>query len=1091
LEKLVFIMNFKIGLFSILALVAVTVFPSLDSPDNTSEYTPRDSMKKASSAEGMQWIYNHLRGNLETGKIESNDWSRMRSAVADHNRVTQGASRENDLTWIEMGPDNVGGRTRAVLVVDDQTVYAGSAGGGLWKSVNGGNNWSSVASFPQCIVGSISQTLNGDIYVGTGNDFEVGASGDGSSSGLGAGLFRSADDGETWSVIDGTTPAWQNSGSNWNAINTLEGDATDADRVWIGGDAGFGYYDAGNDDLVMGQQDGINNGMCEDIDMSADGSVMLVTIAPGRVHRSTDGGQSFDQLFGSSGVLPSSMGRARVSVSDVDPNHCFVLYATNGGAMGGVWHSGNGGANWNEVWPDQIAEYNPMGDNNQGRYDLALIQSAIDPETAFIGGVTMWKVTSQGQPEQVAFNFGFGAFDLYVHSDIHEFINAPNGDLYIGCDGGIFKSTDNGQTFFEANRGYNVTQFYGIGISSGLSVIGGTQDNGTLLIPGDNTFSTEQEAISVYGGDGFDCDISQATYQDQVIAFATSQNGKLGRFDSNGAGGQFFDDEIIDLQNEEGDIGGFYTCIRNFEDTEDEDSQQYVTMVNLADSNIYDPNPNDEELVQVTLFTNNLNIPFQYTFEEGDTLHYWPVIYRPEFMSTELLESDPNYWWLEPQDIIEETVDCEIDSIPIDTISVIDEIMELTEVIYWDTTIIIDDIPVTINDSIIVVIGSDTTYMDQINYDIIEECFTTYTYGADSVESVRENRQIIDNYTSLFSIAFNGTNGIWITREALNMNTSPDWWKVVNAAPGSGVKAQEFTADGNNLFYSSWGGSLSRLSGLDSLWSVEDVNLLDNTTILGQAGGTITGIAPDPNDVNHLVITIGGYGTVSNGKVRETWNALDDAPIWEDIWFPVSNDMARMPCYDAIIDVSDESGQTIVVGTEFGVYVTDTGGGADGTEWVQRNDPMDPAQSTGIDACPTFSVRQQQIATDLTWRAPTNKGTVYAGTHGRGIFRSEALSFVGIDEQDDFAQDEMEQLLVYPNPTSENIFMNVDLNGSQDINLYVYNLRGELVLQQEKIRKGQGNHTLSMNISGLSTGTYIIHMDAGDQSSTGKFVVLD
>ena len=114
-------MNFRIGLFSILALVAVTVFPTLDPPDNTSEYTPRDSMKKASSAEGMQWIYNHLRGNLETGKIESNDWSRMRSAVADHNRVTQGASRENDLTWIEMGPDNVGGRTRAVLVVDDQT----------------------------------------------------------------------------------------------------------------------------------------------------------------------------------------------------------------------------------------------------------------------------------------------------------------------------------------------------------------------------------------------------------------------------------------------------------------------------------------------------------------------------------------------------------------------------------------------------------------------------------------------------------------------------------------------------------------------------------------------------------------------------------------------------------------------------------------------------------------------------------------------------------------------------------------------------------------------------------------------------------
>lgn len=1084
-------MKIKIGLLSVIALAAVTLFTSLDSPTTTSDYSPRDAMQKASSAEGMEWIYSRMRGNLETGKIESSDWLRMRNAVADHNRLNGNSSRETDLTWIEMGPDNIGGRTRAILLVDDVTAYAGSCGGGLWRSTNGGNNWSNVSSFPQCIVGSIAQTSNGDIYVGTGNDFEVGASGVGSSSGLGAGLFRSSDDGETWSLIDGTAPSFQNAGSNWNAINTLEGDPSISDRVWIGGDAGFGYYDAGSDNLVMGEQSGINNGMCEDIDVSSDGSVMLVSIAPGRVHRSTDGGQSFDQVFGSGGDLPSSMGRARVSVSDLDPNHCFVLYTTSGGSMGGVWHSGNGGANWNEVWPDQIAEFDPTGDNNQGRYDLALVQSAVDPETAFVGAVTMWKVTSQGQPEQVAFNFGFGGFELYVHSDIHEFKHAPNGDMYIACDGGIFKSTDNGQTFFAANRGYNVTQFYGIGMSSGVPVIGGSQDNGSIVILGDDSFSTEQEGMSVFGGDGFDCDISQSTYQDHVVVFATSQNGHLGRFDNEGGGGQFFDDEIIDLQDDEGDIGGFYTCIRNFEDTEDEDSQQYVIMVNPADSSIYDPNPDDEELTQMTLFTNNLNIPFDYTFEAGDTLHYWPVIYRPEFTSSTLFENDSTYWWLEAQDVIAENIDCEYDSIPTDTVSVIDEIIEMTEIIYWDTVIVINGEPITISDSIIVVTGVDTTYMDQILYDILEDCFTTYTYGADSVESVKEHRLVLDQYTGLFSIAFNGTNGIWITRDALNMNTSPDWWKVVGTAPGNGVKAQEFTADGNHLFYSSWGGSLSRVSNLDSLWSVEDIALLDNTTILGQAGGVVTGIAPDPNDVNHVVITVGGYGTVSNGKVRETWNALDDAPLWEDIWFPTSNEMARMPVYDAIIDVSDESGQTIVVGTEFGVFATDTGGGASGEEWVQRNDPMDPAQSTGIDACPTFSMRQQQQAVDVAWRAPTNKGVIYAGTHGRGIFRSETLGFVGVEEEDGFGQNVSEQLLVYPNPTSETIYMNVDLATDQDINLYVFNLNGELVLQQEKIRKGQGTHTLSMNIDELSTGTYIIHMDAGAQSSTGKFVVLD
>lgn len=1092
-------MKFKIGLFSVLALAAVTLITSLDSPEITSTYTPRDAVQASNSPNLTHYFNSHLKKNLETDKIEANDWMRTRNAVADHNRAYPG-NRSTDFTWHEMGPDNIGGRTRAILIVDDETIFAGSVGGGLFKSTNSANNWSKVPGLPTCIIGSIAQTLNGDIYVGTGSQFEGSPSGTGFSSFLGAGLYRSSDGGETWSLVDGSEPTFMNTNSSWNFINTLEADATDPDRVWIGGDAGFGFYDAGSDQLSMNQQGGdITSADCEDIEMSADGSVMLVSSSPGRIYRSTDGGANFEQLFGAGG-LPTGMGRARVSVSDSDPNHCFVLYSTNGGAMGGVWYSSNGGANWNEVWPDQIPEFDPMGPNTQGWYDLALIQSAVDPTTAFVGGVTMWKVTSQGQPEQIAFNFGFGGFDLYVHSDIHEYEHAPNGDLYIGTDGGIFKSEDNGQTFYAANRGYNVTQFYGIGISSGSPVIGGAQDNSTILLLDDGSLSTDQEGIEVYINDGIDCDISQATYQDHAVIFTTAQSGHVARFDNNGGGGQFYDDEIIALQDPiSGDIGPFMTCVRLFEDTEDEDSQQFVILVNPTDSTIYDPDLGDDEPVEMNLFTNNLNIPFDFTIGVDtdmygnvvDSLHYWPVIYRPEFDTTAIITEDPNYWWLDPQDITMEVDSCVVDSIPIDTVSVIDEIIELTEVIYWDTTIIINEEPVTITDSIIVITGYDTTYMDQINFDIVEDCTTWYTYGADSVESVKEQVKITDNYTSMFSIGFNGSNGIWITRDALNMGTSPDWWKVVNNAPGGGVKAQEFSADGNHLFYSSWGGSLTRLSGLDSLWSAEDVDLLDQQTLLGQAGGTVTGIAPDANDPNHLVISVGGYGTVTNGKVRETWNALDDSPTWTPLWFNNGGDMSRMPIYDVVIDATDPSGQTIIVGTEFGVYTTHNAGGANGEDWVQNNDPIDPAQSTGVDACPTYAVRQQQILVDKAWRAPINKGVVYIGTHGRGIYRSQHSYFVGVEDEDDLGSTLDQPLLVYPNPASETIYMDVELGAAQDINMSVYNLNGQLVLQQEKIRKGQGSHTLSMDIRSLTTGTYILLMDAGGESQIGKFVVLD
>ena len=95
---------------------------------------------------------------------------------------------------------------------------------------------------------------------------------------------------------------------------------------------------------------------------------------------------------------------------------------------------------------------------------------------------------------------------------------------------------------------------------------------------------------------------------------------------------------------------------------------------------------------------------------------------------------------------------------------------------------------------------------------------------------------------------------------------------------------------------------------------VGDVDSLQHSIPYANAGGTITGMASDPNNPNHLVISIGGYGVVGSGKIQETWNALDDSPDWENVWFPSSNEMARMPIYDVLVDATDPTGQSIVAG---------------------------------------------------------------------------------------------------------------------------------------------------------------------------------
>ncbi len=1103
-------MKSKFLLFALLSLVGGGFLIVGNQEEVVADYSPRASQKTEASAAGMHEIYTKLRGNLETGKIEPQDRIEMQKAVERHQEATKG-NRELDLSWIEMGPDNVGGRTRALLAVDNNTIFAGSVSGGLWKSTNGANTWKKVASFPSCCIGSIAQAGDGTIYVGTGNDFDGSPGGDGASNFVGAGLFKSEDGGVSWTVIEGTVPTFMAANSNWNAINSLERDGAHPSRIWIGADAGFGYYDNANDELVMNDQDGMIQNAVQDITSSADGSFILVASGPARIFRSTNSGESFEEISGGGGDLPSSNGRGRVAISQSDENSCFILYAQNGGSMGGVYHSADGGDSWTSTWLSGIPEIDPTGDNNQGYYDLALGIHPGNPELAFVGAVTHWKNGPSTSPELAAFNFGSGEEQLYVHSDILEYIWAPNGDMYIGTDGGVFKSTNGGLTYFPANRGYNVTQYYGIahgsrpigatslGNEAGTeaSVMGGSQDNGTHVIFGPGAWESDQEGLEVMGGDGFDCDMSQVTAGNVTVVFATSQYGIVSRFDSNGSGGQFYDDELFDVyEAADFEPGGFYSVVRLFEDTEDEDSQQFITLVNPADTSIYDADPDDGEPVTITLLTNNLDVPFTWELPALDTLHFWDEIIRPEVTLDDSMTVDPNYPWLGTQDLIEKIINCDTDSMAVDTVDVIADIIEETMTIYWTDTLTVDGEQIIINDSTVVVIGTDTLFVEQIVYAYESVCDTLWHYAADSFENVAEQRQIPDNYTSLFALGLQGGNGLWITRQALNMNTTPDWFKVIPTVAGA-VKAMEFSPDGNHLFYSTWGSSLYRISGLDQLWSEEDVDNLEITQIIGNAGGTVTGIAFDPawsEDNQHVVVTVGGYGNVNAGHVQETFNALGETVSWDNIWFPSSNDLSKMPVFDAIIDVNDPTGQTIVVGTEFGVFTTDNGGGTNGGDWVQKNAPTDSEQSTGIDDCPVFSIKQQSAGAvdgSVKWRVPQNFGAIYAGSHGRGIFRSDEGVTTTVQEKDPAVKDGLDLMVVYPNPSTETLYLDVTMDEPGLVSGQIYSIHGELIKSINQKTLSNGKHTLTVDVRNFASGNYVIVLEAGDKSAVSKFVVMD
>lgn len=1091
-------LKFTIGA---LALVGIAVFfACTGSRDLVSGYTPRNIETKNSSYNESLKFMKMLRGNLKTGEFENSDYLQLQEVVNRYS-ANRAADRSINLGWWEMGPDNVGGRTRAILAVDNETIFAGSVSGGLFKSTDGANTWTrqeglDVFGKAMCI-SSIDRTEDGTIYVGTGSTFESNISGDGGSGFVGVGLYRSTDLGATWEIVPGTETSAHNSGDDWSIINQLAADPTDANRIWIAGRAGIGYWEPGMSEPEMGVG-GLPNQNGQDIAWAQDGSYGLVVIGSGKVYRTTNGGADFELLGTGDGLLTTA-DRAEIAISPVNNNKCYIAYGNNN-FNGGIYYSNNSGASWAVDWvasspnssdPDVQSlyfQYPVYGDNGQSFYDMTLAVNPDDDNTYFLGGVTLWKDGQTEQPEQIAYNFGFGGLDVYVHSDIHTFEFAPNGDWYIGTDGGVFKSSDGGSTYTPMNRGYNVTQFYGIAHSGGYPVMGGTQDNGSPVILGvANGFFpmvTDQQSIQIQGGDGFDCDMTSTT-EGTTIVFASSQYGATARYDASGSGGTFYDNDIANLINPQtNEIGPFYTVFRLYENTEDENAQQYVTAVNPQDYDITD--------TTLTLFTQNMNYPFQYTLEDGDVLHYWEQIVRPAFSSTVEVTEDPIYWWLDPQPLESEVDSCETEQVQIGT-EILEEYIEETVTVYWADSLLFEDNWIQFTDSTVVVVDVDTIFTEVPIFDEITTCVHWYHYAETVDNDVHEQRLVQDTYSTMFVTGFYGTDGIWLTRQALNMTTTPDWWKI-NDAPSSGIKTFEFSRDGKTLYYGSWSGGLWRVSNLDQLWSEGDVANLEITQIVTNAGGTVTGIASDPNNPEHLVYTVGGYGTISGGKVVEITNALsaesagdvDDGSIWDFTGDEV--DMEKMPCYSVIIDVMDDSGNTIVVGTEFGVFATTDGGdnwelsngvatglGSDGT----------PSVSIGsMGYVPVFDLRQQQVD-GKRFMDTENWGSIYAGTHGRGIFRSDNFLANGVAEE---VAEVQPQVLVYPNPTLNEAYLQFDLSTTTPVAFEIYNIQGKLITSQKLGKMTAGRHRISLGAEVLANGNYIVNLDAGKASGIAKFI---
>jgi len=417
------------------------------------------------------------------------------------------------------------GRDTSIVIspADPNTIFVGTAGGGVWKSADGGTSWATTTDNQASLaIGAmaIAPTTPYTVYALTG---EGNFSGD---SYYGAGLLRSADGGASWTLtgtslsrlsanklaVDPTSPAilyaaLTNGGraqfpegkgattATGGIYRSLDGGATWALSLNPGSSADSPCASTN----VMSGTDTQTYDSGEagtDIAVGVDPTTPTTTTvyaalgAPGGcpnngIYKSVDHGQTWTALTAFTQTVPvADQGKiGRISLSTM-PGKPQVVYASasitgaNGNStyLEGVYESTNGGTTWTQVTnPDPSSGSKP---GTQYDYDTYIAVDPLVSSTVFVAGTDVFKSTnSSGTWTNVTNAYGSGAG--IVHGDQHALAFVPRTDsattptIFLGNDGGLYRSTDGGTSWSNsdsgasgANNGIEARQIYHSAVSA-------------------------------------------------------------------------------------------------------------------------------------------------------------------------------------------------------------------------------------------------------------------------------------------------------------------------------------------------------------------------------------------------------------------------------------------------------------------------------------------------------------------------------------------------------------------------------------------------------------------------------------------------
>jgi hypothetical protein len=494
-----------------------------------------------------------------------------------------------DLTWTERGPNNIGGRSRAILIdkrdPTRNTVFAASVSGGIFKSTNftsGSANWTVVDDdMANLAVTALVQDKNNFniMYAGTGEGwFNVDAV-------RGAGIFKSTDGGVTWSQLASTAQfeyvqdmVIDNNSNVYASLRSLTSNNRGVVRSVNGGASWSQVLGTPLTDLAYTTSRGADLEVASNGDLYATLGIFSRTMVLKSAF-ATNGANT-----GAAGtwtdITPTHSNttfRGEIAAAPSNPQRLYLMMQDSAtDKVLTFYTSSNGGTSWTST---PIASGSPLdealnnGSSSQTWYDLISAVDSTNANVVVVGGIDLAKSTDGGST-WTAISTGS------VHVDQHALVFLNSSNLLTGNDGGIYHTsnfTNAIPTFSQKNNGFNATQFYGCDFhpTDENYFLAGAQDNNTQKFTSSGINST----TPVIGGDGAIPHISQTDGQLQIAAstsntyYRSTDGGNtfnsLGGSINNGRG-QFINPSDLDDNQKvlyAGDDIGKYYCITGLNGT--------------------------------------------------------------------------------------------------------------------------------------------------------------------------------------------------------------------------------------------------------------------------------------------------------------------------------------------------------------------------------------------------------------------------------------------------------------------------------------------------------------------------------------------